>query len=139
MGHYDIDYREEDLVLINTAYNLINKGPDALGAFFVPGDAQRITAVRIHTAADWVADDPSGFSSAVHLTGMGLKNRDKNYAFPGPFAFTTPDNADTSSGAYVGDAVTYRCNIPVIGGNEIVAMGYYWGVLCNGVRCGVWL
>lgn len=136
---YDIDYREEDAVAINTAYNMINKGAAALGAFFVPGNAERITQVRIHAAWDAVADAPAGYSTAVHLTGLGLTNRDKNYAFSGPFGAVHSDTAAHSAGAAIGDAVSYRTNIPVTGGNEIVAMAYYWGIAGNGVRIGIWL
>jgi hypothetical protein len=136
---YDMTYREADAVAIDTAYNLINQGAAAPGAFYVPGDAKRITAVKICTSNDTVADAPAGWSTAVHLMGKGLAQKDKNYAFSGPCGFTGSDTAAHSAAMIVGPVVTYKTNIPVIGGNEIVALGYYWGVLGNGHRIGVWL
>lgn len=134
---YDIDYREEDVTALNTLTNLINKGGAAPGNFQVPGDASRITEIRISANADYTADAMYSLTSLVHLSGAGLANGGFQ-TWPGPCG-STAGAAGTSAGASIGKVQIYNVNIPVIPGGEIDADGWVFGEDPGSVRVGCWL
>jgi hypothetical protein len=134
---YDIDYREEDVTALNTLTNLVNKGGAAPGNFQVPGNASRITEIRISASGDYTADAMYSLTSTVHLGGAGLKNGGfQNWIGP---CGGTCGAGGTTAGANIGKVQIYPVNIPVVPGGEIDADAYIFGEDCGSVRVGCWL
>jgi len=120
---YDTDYREAPLAAIDTAYALTQKGADTPGAFLVPANASRITAIRIGFGS-LCQDVYVGTTSAVHLYGGGIEIGE-GY-FVGPMS-AMGSAANTSGHVLQTDPMIYRTNIQVKGGGSISAEAFMHG------------
>ncbi len=121
---YDIDMREQDVTALDTATPLIDLGADAPGAFIVPSHAKAITEILIGAWPDYTADTLEGFTSAVRLSGPGLRAPES--WIPGPTGMVG-GVATTSAGLGIVKPMHYYCNIPVNGGQMISAAGFMHG------------
>jgi len=122
---YDSDYRENDISALDTKTALTEQGADSPGAFDVPVDARKITEILIAIGLDPTADTLLGFSSAIKLSGAGVKGLGEG-CFPGPVG-TICGAAGTSAGMVYKKAQRYLTNIPVKGGGKINVDGYMHG------------
>ncbi len=121
---YDIDIREQDVTALDTDTPLVDVGADAPGAFVVPSHASRITEILIGAIPDYTADTLEGYTSAVKLSGPGLKAPES--WIPGPSGIVG-GVATTSAGLGIIKPMHYYCNIPVNPGQLISASGFMHG------------
>ena len=66
MGEFFSDFREAPMAAVDTAYPLTQKGALTPGAFVVPKNAQRITAIKIFISGI-ATDVVTGSTCAVNL------------------------------------------------------------------------
>ena len=122
---YDIDFRECAVPDDDVAANMVEQGPDTLGAFVVPTTASRITKILIGLGGVSAAQDAVlAATSAVHLTGGGIKLPEG--WFPGPMH--TESGAAATSAGYAWEApMVYKTNIPVQPGGLFNATAWLYG------------
>lgn len=120
---YDTDYRECPCALVDTAYALTQKGPNTPGAFVVPTNVSRITAIRI-LVSGIAADVVMGVTTAVHLFGGGIKLG--LGWFPGPL-ISLAGVAGTAGGFEYREGMIYKTNIQVVPGGTFDAEAFVHG------------
>lgn len=117
MGEFFSDFRECPLAAVDTAYPLTQMGALTPGAFIVPKNAQRITAIKIFVSGI-STDVVTGTTFAVELRGI---KGDQWYVGP---MVSESGAAATSGGFDYRDGMTYQTNIDVSGVGQFDAFCY---------------
>ena len=119
----DVISREADITALDTATGLTELGADSPGAVVVP-QSGAITEIRIGVGADLTADTLLGCSTALRITGSGLKGPESWIGGPvGQFAGA----AATSATTLLTQPTTILCNIPVSPGGQLNLYGFMHG------------
>jgi hypothetical protein len=121
---YDSIVRENDVTALDTATGLTELGSKSPGSVTVPAGARAITEIIISVGADYTADTLEGFTSAIHISGPGIKG---NESWLGGPSAMVGGAAATSAALLLSRPQRVICNIPVNPGQDIDLEGFMHG------------